>query len=85
MDLQRRAEEARQQACQRGVTRFDRRRLILLEHIRRDDAAADDPQTAAGVPDVDDRQRRQHAHHESANERRLGVAGFSRNTPVPDG
>ena len=45
--------------------------LLLLEQVRGDDAAADDPEAAARIAGGDERQRGQHPHHDAADERRL--------------
>ena len=50
---------------------LDLQRTVLLAQVGGQRAAADHPQAAAAVADVDDRQRRQHADEHAAPERRL--------------
>ena len=66
-----RADQAGEQSDQRTLARRDHGRLTLLKRVRRHRAAADDPEAAADVAEIDDRQRRQHPQHEAADERRL--------------
>ena len=65
------ADDAGEQPDERAAADRHRRGLVLLIEIRGQHAAADDPQTAAAVADADDRQRRQDADEETAEQMRL--------------
>ena len=69
-----------QKAGERAAPDGDRSRIVLLIEIRAEHAAADHPQAAAGIAQVDDRQRRQHADEEAAENGRLA----NRSTPARD-
>ena len=88
-EIDERANDSREEPDQRTVAGRDWQRLILLEHVRGDESAADHPQTATDIDGVDQGERRQYSHDESADQRRLAVASLggpvSRNIRVQDG
>jgi hypothetical protein len=61
----------------RAITGRDRRGRVLLQQVRGDGAAGDDPQAAAQIARRHERQRRQHTHDDAADERRLAEVRLS--------
>ena len=68
--------QAGDQADQRAFGGGDLRRQVLLPQVDGQHAAAEDPEAAAAVSGVDDRQRREHADEQAAEERGLQSAGI---------